>query len=252
MNEITTVSAGGADTGATALAMLAGEKRPELLRDEVLAEIFAASVSARPDHPAMICGDLRLSYAQVWAQAQAQARGLALAGIGLLPESAVPELAAKRKFLRRGTRKLPRVVEIRHRHPVDPADDFRMLPGFVGFQRVSEGTLLARDRQGDVRAVLGGRLLMPLYQEQGNDGFFLVRTVRPIWLRVSAVLRHIRAERFLHWLPGVRRATAGHDDFIVDQHIARWLAVQILHLLGFRRHGHQDDGSLLVSRRPNE
>ena len=82
MNDITTVSAGGADTGATALAMLAGEKRPELLRDEVLAEIFAASVSARPDHPALICGERRLSYAQVWAEAQKQARGLALSGVG--------------------------------------------------------------------------------------------------------------------------------------------------------------------------
>ena len=82
MNDITTVSAGIADSSATALAMLAGEKRPELLRDEVLAEIFAASVSARPDHPALISGERRLSYAQVWAEAQAQARGLALSGVG--------------------------------------------------------------------------------------------------------------------------------------------------------------------------
>jgi len=177
---------------------------------------------------------------------------MALAGVGLLPEDAVPDLAAKRKLLRFGTRNLPRVVEIRHRHPVELTDDFRMLPGFVSFQRVAEGTLLAGDRRGEVRAVQRGRLLMPLYQRQGNDGFFLVRTVRPIWLRISAVLRHVRAERFLHWLPGVRRAAQGTDDFIVDQHIARWLAVQILHLLGFRRHGHQDDGSLLVSRRPND
>lgn len=82
MNDITTVSAGAADSGATALAMLAGDKRPDLLRDEVLAEIFAASVSARPDHIAMISGERRLSYAQVWQQAQAQARGLVLAGVG--------------------------------------------------------------------------------------------------------------------------------------------------------------------------
>lgn len=177
---------------------------------------------------------------------------MALVGIGLLPEDGVPDLAGSRELLHRGTRQLPRVVEIRYRHAVEPRDEFRMLPGFLSFQRVAEGTLLARDRRGDVRAVHGGRLLMPLYQEQGNDGYFLVRTVRPIWLRLSAVLRHLRAERFLHWFPGVRRAAEGTDDFIVDQHIARWLAVEILHLLGFRRHGHQDDGTLLVSRRPND
>ncbi|MBN9436869.1 AMP-binding protein, partial [Bosea sp. (in: a-proteobacteria)] len=83
MNEISAISADDElAQGARPLAMLAGEKLPELIRDEVLAEIFAATVASRPDHPAMISGARRLTYAQVWEQAQAQARGLALAGIG--------------------------------------------------------------------------------------------------------------------------------------------------------------------------
>ncbi|MBN9445620.1 MAG: amino acid adenylation domain-containing protein, partial [Bosea sp.] len=83
MNEISAISADDKlAQGARPLAMLAGEKLPELIRDEVLAEIFAATVASRPDHPAMISGARRLTYAQVWEQAQAQARGLALAGIG--------------------------------------------------------------------------------------------------------------------------------------------------------------------------
>ncbi|KUL94039.1 peptide synthetase [Bosea sp. WAO] len=82
MNEISAIPADDPAKGARPLAMLAGEKLPELIRDEVLAEIFAATVASRPDHPAMISGARRLTYAQVWEQAQAQARGLALAGIG--------------------------------------------------------------------------------------------------------------------------------------------------------------------------
>ena len=82
MNEISAIPADDPAKGARPLAMLAGEKLPELIRDEVLAEIFAATVASRPDHTAMISGARRLTYAQVWEQAQAQARGLALAGIG--------------------------------------------------------------------------------------------------------------------------------------------------------------------------
>jgi succinylglutamate desuccinylase len=176
---------------------------------------------------------------------------LALVGVGLIPERDAPDLDAKRRVLRQGTGLMPRVVEVRHRHPVDETDEFRMRPGFLSFQPVKGGETLAQDRHGEVQAPYDGILLMPLYQTQGEDGFFIVRPVRQVWLKMSAVLRHVNAEHFLHWLPGVRRAGDGPDSFIVDRRVARWFALEILHLLGFRRHGvHGDD--LLVSRRPND
>ncbi|KQT82993.1 Pls/PosA family non-ribosomal peptide synthetase [Methylobacterium sp. Leaf466] len=74
----------------TGRAVLHGEARPDLIRDEVLAEIFLASARARPGHPALVDGarhgaDGRhpnLSYAEVAAQAGAIARGLSHRGIG--------------------------------------------------------------------------------------------------------------------------------------------------------------------------
>ncbi|MDB5569844.1 MAG: non-ribosomal peptide synthetase [Hyphomicrobiales bacterium] len=56
--------------------VLRGALRPDLLRDELLGEIFADSVRAFPDSVCMVSGDLRLTYAQVDAQASAIARGL--------------------------------------------------------------------------------------------------------------------------------------------------------------------------------
>lgn len=81
MNDMSKLSV-ATDAAANPLAMLAGEKRPDLLRDEVLAEIFAATVAERPDHAALTDGTRRLSYAEVWAAAGRQARGLHLAGVG--------------------------------------------------------------------------------------------------------------------------------------------------------------------------
>lgn len=87
------------------------------------------------------------------------------------------EVAAARARLTAETEGLPHVVELGHRHVITPGDGFRMLPGFSSFQPVEKGQVLARDRQGEVCAPFTGLILMPLYQELGEDGFFMVREV---------------------------------------------------------------------------
>ena len=52
------------------------------MRDEVLAEIFCASATARSDHPALTGPEGTKSYAQVNAESNAIARGLIRLGIG--------------------------------------------------------------------------------------------------------------------------------------------------------------------------
>lgn len=64
-------------------ARLSGERRDDLQRDETLSEIFAATVAARPDHPALIHDGETLTYAELDAAADAIARGLSACGIGV-------------------------------------------------------------------------------------------------------------------------------------------------------------------------
>ncbi len=82
MNDISNLSAQAAVPGAARFGIVLGEARPELLRDEVLGEIFAASALARGAHPCLIDRTRRLSYEEVHAAARKQARGLVLAGVG--------------------------------------------------------------------------------------------------------------------------------------------------------------------------
>ncbi len=71
-------------------AVLRGPVRPDLLRDEVLAEIFRDTARARPDHIALVdaasgpdsASRTRLSYAEVDRRSDAIAAGLAARGIG--------------------------------------------------------------------------------------------------------------------------------------------------------------------------
>jgi len=68
-----------------------------------------------------------------------------------------------------------------------------------------------------------------------------------LWLSVSAVLRRLRLDRIVHWLPGVRRGTE-RDDLVADRHVARWFTVEIFHLLGFRKQRDRQE-QIVFSRR---
>lgn len=146
-----------------------------------------------------------------------------------------PEVPRSRATLAAARGKLPRAVQVRYRHPVDAADRFRMEPGFQNFESVQLGQLLARDREGEIRSKSAGRLLMPLYQHLGEDGFFVIREFNPIWLRISAILRRLRLDSVVRWLPGVRRHPKRPDTLVVDRRLARWHSLDFLHLLGFRK-----------------
>jgi predicted deacylase len=145
------------------------------------------------------------------------------------------EVASGYTLLEREAAGLPRAVEVRARHAVTPGDGFRMHQGFATFDRVRIGQLLAADRAREIQAPRDGYLLMPLYQEQGDDGFFIVTSVRRIWLVLSRLLRAARADRIAAWLPGVRRDPDHPDDLVVDRAVARWVALELLHLLGYRK-----------------
>ena len=70
---------------------------------------------------------------------------------------------------------LPRVVRLLHVHHILSGDQFVMRPGYVNFQPVKAGEHLADDIRGQVLSPYSGMILMPLYQPQGSDGFFLVK-----------------------------------------------------------------------------
>jgi len=159
---------------------------------------------------------------------------IALEASGVLPPGQLDAKGA-RQLLASATSGLPRVVEVRRRHALAQGHQFRMEPGFHNFDAIRRGQLLATDGGEPVAADRNARLLMPLYQGQGDDGFFIVHDVKPIWLELSAWLRGLPLHGLLHWLPGVRRHSQRPETLIVDKHRARWLALQVFHLLGYRR-----------------
>lgn len=100
---------------------------------------------------------------------------LLLKSLGVISDAAVPEMSSFDHQLKQVTQGIPGQVELIYQHIVEPDDGFEMLPGFKNFDPVKKGDWLATDNQGKIRAEYDGFILMPLYQDQGNDGFFIVR-----------------------------------------------------------------------------
>ena len=173
---------------------------------------------------------------------------LALVAAGSLSADEVPDYARHRGTLQTAARGSPRCVDVRYRHFVQPDDHFQMDPGHETFAPVQRNAPLAKDKNGAVRAPCSGLMLMPLYQPQGSDGFFIVGVVRPIWLALSRLLRTLRLHILLPLLPGVRREVGSTGSLRVNSRVARWLTLEIFHLFGYRNRGAIGD-SVLFERR---
>lgn len=78
-------------------------------------------------------------------------------------------------ILKNYSKHLPKVVDLFYVHHIQPSDHFQMREGFKNFQAIKAGEILADDKNGEIVAPEDCLLLMPLYQRQGTDGFFLVR-----------------------------------------------------------------------------
>jgi len=176
-----------------------------------------------------------------------------LVSAGLLDREDLAGLPEKQRSLHEMAVGLPRFVEVRHREAVSPGAEFQMNPGYSNFQRVERGDVLAQAVAAgvstEVATPLGGLLLLPRYQGQGNDAFFIGRAVHPVWLQLSAVLRRLRLESLLPWFPGITRHPDRSRALRVNPHVARWLVVQILHLFGYRRSTHCERHLVFVRRR---
>ena len=80
-----------------------------------------------------------------------------------------------RKILSQAALNLPKLTEFAYKHTLKPDDNFEMLPGFNNFDKIVKGQLLAKDKNGPIYASIDGYILMPLYQKQGEDGFFIIQ-----------------------------------------------------------------------------
>ena len=159
---------------------------------------------------------------------------LTLVYSGLIPKKAVKDFNAYFRQLKNAALNELRFFEILYRHPILSTHHFKMLPGFKSFQMVKRGELLAYQNNKKVLAQKKAKIFMPLYQNQGDEGFFLIRQIPHLALWLSAIFRKIKFDALLGLLPGVSWADREKRTLMVNIKTARILAKPIFHLLGYR------------------
>ncbi len=98
-----------------------------------------------------------------------------LRGVGCVERKHIEEKHNNRLY--KMSKDLPKQTRLTHRQPVAADEGFVMQPNFKNFQKVPANTLLATNKFGEIRNTEDARILMPLYQPQGEDGFFLIKDV---------------------------------------------------------------------------
>lgn len=160
---------------------------------------------------------------------------LALAAAGCMEKRDIPGYDRFYQRLKEQSNDSKKIFEIRYRYNRTEQENFKMLPGFENFQPIKNAQHLANNNLGQLTAKERGRIFLPLYQNKGNDGYFIIREIKMFWLNVSAWLRRFNSERFIRFLPGIYWQQGGDNQFKVSKKIARWLVVDFFHLMGFRR-----------------
>ncbi|HMO16323.1 MAG TPA: succinylglutamate desuccinylase/aspartoacylase family protein [Pirellulaceae bacterium] len=167
---------------------------------------------------------------------------LALVHAGVVQARDVPQLDECRRYLiaRRQTGDValdcdPCFVEVVDRVGILEHQHFVMIDKIANFSVVKKGNALATLDGDTVYAEHDARIFMPRYMPVGTDAFFIVKSI-PKWaIWASELLRRFNFDRILSWLPGIRRDKSYPETLIVNPKIARFLAVKIFHLLGYRR-----------------
>lgn len=126
------------------------------------------------------------------------------------------------------------IYEINYRYRIKQGEEFKMHPGYYNFQWIKKGQPLATSNGNLVKATRNGRVFMPLYQSQGDDGFFSVKKISGFFLKLSALLRKTHFHNVLPILPGIQWQTKNKETLVVNRNVAKLFAKEFFHLMGYR------------------
>jgi succinylglutamate desuccinylase len=140
------------------------------------------------------------------------------------------------------------LYEVIQLHTILNGDEFEMKPGFKSFQNIKKGEEIARSNNDVLTSEYDAKIFMPLYQAKGQEGFFVIKKIKPLFVRLSSLLRSLRFDGLLIILPGITWQNRQLGVLRVNLATAKYLAKPIFHLLGYRNRQADDTHILLYNR----
>jgi len=125
--------------------------------------------------------------------------------------------------------------EIIYKYTINKDEIFKMHKGFKNFEHINIHQSLAQSDSVEITANESGRIFMPLYQNLGDDGYFILNKISMFWLKASLIARKVKINHFLRLIPGVKIDPRHRHALIVNPRIAKYMAKDIFHLFGYRK-----------------
>ena len=169
---------------------------------------------------------------------------LALVFTGLVDQSVIKGFKVYFNQLKQVGKYNTRFFEIIDLHRITKDDQFKMCNGFDSFQTVHKGDKIATHKDGVITSQYNAKIFMPLYQQKGSEGFFLIRGINTVFLKLSVWLRILKADSILSMLPGIFWHDKQKGVLKVNLKVAKFMTKPIFHLLGYR--GKQTDATHLL------
>ncbi|MBO6605337.1 succinylglutamate desuccinylase/aspartoacylase domain-containing protein [Psychroserpens sp.] len=173
---------------------------------------------------------------------------LSLVFAGVLTKAQIPKFETHYENLKTNAKALDQIFEVVYLHRIRKYEEFKMKNGFQSFQKVERGIPLAVSNNRDIRSRYTARIFMPLYQKKGEEGFFIIKPIKPFFLKLSAALRHLRFDGLLVMFPGITWENKNKAALRVDLRVVKYFAKSIFHLLGYRNRK-EDATHLLIYNR---
>jgi Succinylglutamate desuccinylase / Aspartoacylase family len=124
--------------------------------------------------------------------------------------------------------------EIIYHYRIENEEKFQMRPDYMNFQKIHKNEKLALNHNHEIISPIEGRIFMPLYQGKGDDGFFIIKKIPSVFLRLSKILRKTYFDRLFVLLPGISWGSSNKDELVVNLKVARFFTKQFFHLMGYR------------------
>jgi succinylglutamate desuccinylase len=150
--------------------------------------------------------------------------------------------------LQRNSRNLESIFEVVHLHRIKKGENFKMKGGFESFQNIKKGTVIATNNNKSIVSTYNAKIFMPLYQAKGEDGFFVIKLIKPFFLNLSTFLRTIKIDSLLVCLPGISWEDQKKEVLKANLKVTKFFAKSFFHLLGYRNKKVSANYMLLYNR----
>jgi len=100
---------------------------------------------------------------------------LAMYHIGMIPDMDANKITDLKEMLEDELKPKHSHFALIERYRIDEEEEFKMEVGYANFEKIIKGEVLATNKSGDIVSTVNGNIFMPLYQSQGNDGFFIIK-----------------------------------------------------------------------------